>query len=497
MILLYAVDPMDTPSGNMIWPPATLISKFAVEDLKNVCGGWRAICLTMPALCNTIYDNRYSRLEPSVVEAVVKHRTLPLNVCVNRDYPSPAIMKLFQTCGSRVRNLHVYSSRDLSLQLPLRCLEYCTNFQAPALEHLTINGDAFDGGFLTPTLFQGQVLHLKTLSLWNSAWLPANRFNSLTHLFISTSIRQSTRVPSDRNIRWAMRDLLSFISGCPNLEDLLLWNILLGCPPAIDTSAVTLRRLKRFAIGRPSPEHATWLLRHIMCPADSVAIRILNMSCKTNQLRALLPTLPLLDARIAQIQKTFNRLSVSFANGSSAVSIEIDCWPKWNATSWPTLWASWPRLAGVRELYLVGMEVVLTEHFAGIPSLLRQLSALVTLVYCDIGPPDKLLKYLSQTLHGMPCPRLETLHIYRPEDMPVNIVELVEFMEARACAGYKLRRLILEFSAEVPDGLRASVGRLGDLVEIVEVRENGGVGPRAPWPAVCSETMHKSFWPAW
>ncbi|GBE89986.1 hypothetical protein SCP_1800080 [Sparassis crispa] len=142
--------------------------------------------------------------------------------------------------------------------------------------------------------------------------------------------------------------------------------------------------------------------------------------------------------------------------------------------------------------------LLLTECFVDIPALPRQLSApLVTLVYSDIGPRGKLLEYLSQTLCGLPCPRLETLHIYTPEDTPVDIVKLAKFAEARARAGYKLRRLILEFQQRSRTVLRASVGRLGAHVEIVELRENGGAGPRAPWPVVCTEATHELFWAAW
>ncbi|KAL6298559.1 hypothetical protein BKA93DRAFT_830585 [Sparassis latifolia] len=466
----------------------------------------------MPAACDTIHDCRGSNVELSILRATIDRGVIPLNIFINRHLPSPAMIELFQSYGSRVRNLYLCFPTDRSFAFrvtprpargergvePLepQHVKLSTNFQAPALEHLTVDSSSTDSRPFYPTLFQGHAPQLKTLALRSSMWLPANRFPSLTHLYVSLSSKRTNHSLLPRGSAWTVPKLLSFMSGCPSLEDVSLWNVYTQLSAATDAPAVDLPHLRRLAIGRSHPASATWLLQHIVSPADSVAVRILDCFSSTSQLKELLSALPLLDSRTAHLRKTPVGLAVSLVGVSSATSVEIalpaDSHPPELGTGHgppPTVWASWPGLSGVRELYLVGMDSLLEEPFAGVSALLEQLPELATLVYCGTALPRAFLEYLSPTSRGLPCPGLETVHLCVPGVIAVDVKKLNGLSDARARTGHGLRRIIVETDVLISDGVRACEG-------VVELRGQGTPSSSVSWPAVCTKTTH-GFWPPW
>ncbi|GBE89354.1 hypothetical protein SCP_1600150 [Sparassis crispa] len=400
--------------------------------------------------------------------------------------------------------------------LELQQIAHCTDFEAPALKHLTIFSPLIRTKSIYPLLFRGHAPQLRTLTLRVATWLPQNRFPSLTHLHISCTPMRLFPAEENRATKWEVAELFSFLSHCPNLEDVVLWGIPEFHTIHEEVPVLHMGRLKRLVLGGITELLIKWILHHIRMPRTSVAYRFAGVLCAPEELFAVLMYAPWLTLRTIHIQSKYMATAIIFslADKSSGFRIEtrlpgISTQMNEDSEEWGWSHAIWSacELREVQELYLEGLTPLLLEHFTSMHALMTMLPALTTLVCSDGVQPELLFEYLAEPpddgSDGPSSPNLSTMHLCIPDDTDMECFHtLVAFAETRARTGHPLRRVVIEVSRptmEVESWIRQE-GRIDEAlspyVESVELRVYEGRNPRPRWPDVCAETPHAE-WPRW
>ncbi|GBE89988.1 hypothetical protein SCP_1800100 [Sparassis crispa] len=537
----HVLGPVETQAREMFfWPSAVITSQRELRNLTQVCRYWYQVCHDTPLLWNTIYDTR--NVECSMASLLAGYPQVPLNVYIGRFVPSERMMDLLRSDSWRIQNLNICfpttdsaadqnAARRMIRRLPeeimhaltqpgfpklkwleLQHIAHCTNFEAPALKHLTIFSPLIRVKSKYPLLFRGHAPQLRTLTLRVATWLPLNRFPSLTHLHISCTPRRLSPAEENRATKWEVPELFSFMSRCPNLEDVVLWGIPEFHTIHEEVPVLHMRRLKRLVLGGMTELLIEWIFHHITMPATSAACRLAGVLCAPEELEAVIVYTPPLALRTIHIQRKYMTTAITFclADESSGIRIETRL-PRIStqrSEEWGWSSAIWGlcRLREVRELYLEGLTPLLLKHFTSMPALMTMLPALTTLVCSDGVRPELLLQYLAARdgANDGPCsPNLRTMHLCIPDDTDMECLNpLVAFAETRLRMGHPLRRVVIEVSRptmEVESWIPQE-GRIDEAlspyVESVELRMYEGRNPRPRWPNVCAEMPHAE-WPPW
>ncbi|GBE90003.1 hypothetical protein SCP_1800250 [Sparassis crispa] len=443
------------------WPSSQLRSTRGRSTLAEVCHVWREICLDCAALWSHIVDISPGSFRHSLPIILSRSKSTPLKVLLTAD-DLPWMDNLLRTNGARIQELFVWSFTNTNVHRRL-------DFAAPALEQLTIAGNGPISTDFHPLLCMGNTPKLQSLTLWYTYWTPNNCFRSLKQLccrFKSHSTSHAVNLQSSNIIR--------FLSGCPNLEDVILvlpYNHV-AQDIAEDSPSVTLSRLKRLVLDGPRPERNAWLLRHLSIPAG-VSIRIMKTTA-TNVLRLarVLPSLP--------VVRGFTSLCIQF----SGMRIEMHLPFTSIANVSPFLCKLYP-LTDIRELHIDVAGYRLPDRRSVDPSCIfpyLELSAF---------PSLSKLVYHHPTQAGNPphCPDLATLHVRLGRSRLMFDV-VVEFSKARAEAGYPLHEVVVGF-----DGEDAHMTALQRSSGTAQMRADW-TPSQLQWPATSTAAPHE-YWAPW
>jgi len=140
------------------------------------------------------------------------------------------------------------------------------DFPAPNLEVLSLEDEQREELDALLVLFQGHVPRLRSLSLSGFISLPVMPFPSLTQLHLSKC--------SDARV---IMPILNMLSGCPNLEDLVMDSpcFLLSDSRSSTDYVVPLLRLRRLVLENVADDTTQSLLPHLKLAANT-AVRLLD-----------------------------------------------------------------------------------------------------------------------------------------------------------------------------------------------------------------------------
>ena len=194
--------------GTQIVHPFSLPSPKAALRLGLVCKHWRSMVLSTSFLWSGIIcggpDNT------PYMNYVGRSRSAPLYVLVQDDVESAA--ELFRDEPSRIQHLLMKDT----------VINWCRRWDprnllsivAPDLKSCTLNLHFWPRGALPEvsySLFSGQAQDLRNLSIYNARIIPTDDFPNITHLLLDHLVG----VP-------ALPDILSLLSRCPQLQDILI-----------------------------------------------------------------------------------------------------------------------------------------------------------------------------------------------------------------------------------------------------------------------------------
>ncbi|KAL7279703.1 hypothetical protein ACG7TL_006110 [Trametes sanguinea] len=254
--------------SDVIWTGSYPVTG-ALLTLALVCRDWRDILSKCSALWTAISDEnleladmflRYSRQRPL-------HIHLRTAGCAEDLQLAQFISEPDTQC--RLRELH-WTARSCTL----RKADFL-RFPAPRLEQLRLNFDAQEGvadHVSPPILFAGQAPLLRVLDLGFVGWLPANHFDSLTHLSLV-----------DIFPGVGFTDFIDLLRNCPRLEHLVLVGIEVFAPednpPTSDLidKPHLLPNLRRLTFDSMSNVGVNDFVEHINIRRADVALQVLNV----------------------------------------------------------------------------------------------------------------------------------------------------------------------------------------------------------------------------
>ncbi|KAH9920279.1 uncharacterized protein B0H18DRAFT_1024549 [Fomitopsis serialis] len=380
----------DASTAFRIWGPTVLDTRSSVV-LSQVCWYWRDVCLQSSTMWAHILDSQPFELD-TLLE---RSRELPLKVLMT--FSELRSLQFLSEQSHGIQELHW-------IQLDMQRSGACLSFPAPALRTLTLTGPRSSTSYhgadsylddSCPILFSNQTTALAHLSLCSLPWLPHNRFDNLTCLYIDSCHGPNLLIR-----------LLSLLSGCPLLEHLVL-SALSDLAPARADDVVALGALRTLVLKQVSADDGALLLRHLALPA-STALRLADIfPCAASLPEALAVLPPVSGVTRLALDLTAGRPCVCAVGEESGVRVdEYTSWfhyEFWLGTA-PVLVSR----AQVRELWLRASGPVDRKHGAALHSLIKALPELELLVV-----NDDVVELLSSMQGTVPtCSGLTSIHVH-------------------------------------------------------------------------------------
>ncbi|KAH9927060.1 hypothetical protein B0H21DRAFT_135702 [Amylocystis lapponica] len=478
------------------WPTSFGLT-YAIVPITEVCHHWRTLAISFASLWSGLDDLRHA----ATSMFLRRSKNAPLQVYAHRlQDPESEVADLCRTHGSRIQELrYMLSSGRVVHDEIVRSL----GFPAPALEHLSICVDSYWNNPAAPTsspmLFDGCAPRLRVLILKSIPWLPANQCTELTHLCLCDYRAPPWHYPSD---------LITFLSGCPRLQNLVLVQIssdvdAINIP--LDLPTASLPALRRLSIGNTKAVLIKSLLSHLVLP-QNMATRIFSLESDGYSLVRDLAHLGVFDGQThLRVSADEYKVLLTASGASSGTRVEIaparnpvedsqqtrDIWLR-------KLWAIWPTPGmEIRELWV-------DMHAAQLPEvrgLLAALPALETLVITQYSNNEMLYNMLAAEGEGvhsacgrgrvkLVCPNLRTLKYACGPGPSIDDAEIIASERARW--GLPVHQIAYGRSGMyLRDGRYSPTPVDADVVEV----DSGELSP-LKFPEVCVTGTHE-YWPAW
>ncbi|KAA1478088.1 hypothetical protein DENSPDRAFT_885619 [Dentipellis sp. KUC8613] len=241
-----------------------------VVRMSLVCRHWRHVALLFPKLWSTIqlrqesvYDFQFALL------CLERSKSAPLKVVISTLFRGVQIADFLAPYAHRIREVALLVPfKYATTNVPAYVVSTCS-FHAPNLETLRICTPMWGcaNSPVLPTVFNGDIPHVKRLHIECFASWPGHRFSGLTHLALGAQA-QYTQRPS-------MEEFLDLIEMNPLLEQLLLDSAGPTLYPTTNRPPVSLPNLRLLCFNVSQKERALpeRVLTHLILP-DTTTTRI-------------------------------------------------------------------------------------------------------------------------------------------------------------------------------------------------------------------------------
>ena len=273
-------------------------------ELATVCKHWRSLFLDTPSLWSVVSEGVSIGRQNKSLWHLSRCPRGPLTVNISGNVTA-RMWRLLRTEGHRIQQLHL--GRISQATDRERMLSLLLSLPADVLQHCKIHlvQQPSNRQPLVP-LFSGKAENLQSLYLDQVWFLPSTIMPQLTYLTIF-------RYYAFDDPLWNVGDLLRFLSGSPELEELHLSHVWGRLPPdavlrlSTNSSRVILRRLRVLTIAaraRFTASIALSLLPNILLPQTC---RIQLGEVKIDELDAISPALVSLGQPFERARLTLER----------------------------------------------------------------------------------------------------------------------------------------------------------------------------------------------
>ncbi|KIM35781.1 hypothetical protein M413DRAFT_32245 [Hebeloma cylindrosporum] len=386
----------------------------------HVCNSWREIAISTPYLWNYIYlhvkqkrrNSGWSYYPPPSI--LLGSRSVPLHVAVHVNAHVGGISvetelsDALRTIPDRAETLQIHweGRLDAGMQNLLR-------HPFPHLTSLTLMLNV--GGLdrlmqvaipIPETIFGGELLQLRRLSLWFYTSWSFHKFPNLTHV----SLR-------NQYVRPSINDFLDLLEATPSLESLLLCS----AGPKIAQGTVLPQRTiflpsLRFAQFTSNIQDERYMVRILEClkirHLTRCSVRYTSEIGFANNIPPISPHIVdrifshinpegIMELKVYQ----FEGYAYSLEIGVSRISMQT--MPK-NLVSIPA-----PSCRNIEHLHLLSDSAIPRVDWEGFPNLLS------IICHDSLNGVDALVKSLSPSSeNGSPCPLLEMIYLRAGEELP-------------------------------------------------------------------------------
>ncbi|KAH9836616.1 uncharacterized protein C8Q71DRAFT_758785 [Rhodofomes roseus] len=383
----------DAFTAFQIWRP-TILDTTSSLVLSHVCRYWREVCLQSPTMWSHAVDSQ------SIPRDVLLElsRGLPLKILTIS--PESRWLPALSEQSKRIQELHW-------IQVDIDHSRSCLSFPAPSLLTVTLTGPRAPTSYQTldsplednfPVLFSDQTPSLAHLSLSSLPWLPRNRFDNLTCLYIDSC--------HGHNLLFR---LLSLLGGCPRLENLIISALPDFASAHSINGTVTLGALRTLVLKQLGADDIALLLRYLALPT-STAVRLTDIfPCAASLPEALAVLPPAGAATKLAIDLTAAEPCVYAVGDQSGV--RVDEYTSWfHYEFWLATASMLVSRAQIKELWLRASAPIDGKHGAALHNLIKALPELELLVVDE--SVVQLLGNMRGSVAFPTCPSLASVHVH-------------------------------------------------------------------------------------
>ncbi|PCH35380.1 hypothetical protein WOLCODRAFT_166235 [Wolfiporia cocos MD-104 SS10] len=250
------------------WRPS-MRNIIQLLPVTHVCRRWRDAALETPTLWTSIFLETWTHWKPEFVDMVIRRAgSMPLRVYLDNAIPPVrrAFGNFLQIHGRRIKELHWVCTDP-------HWISHLAHVRPDGLKALSIyRGYSSEG---SNHVFLCGFPALRRLVLKSTLCLPTTDLLHLTYLNLGDVTVEG----------WA--GILSLLSKCPNLEDLVLDTL---SPSAEEKQGdpVISSRLRRLLLMNMSQSHGTGISSRLTV-AESTVVRICEISLSPNMAAAIAP----------------------------------------------------------------------------------------------------------------------------------------------------------------------------------------------------------------
>ncbi|KAI0739021.1 hypothetical protein C8Q80DRAFT_1275213 [Daedaleopsis nitida] len=530
----------------LIWP-SEYLHAADLDPITQVCHHWRVVALDDPTLWTGLHTT-----SPPARSRISRAARLPLSlICDTYGDTLKETLGYVTTRELPLLELHITANHELTV-------EQFQSLRTDRLRQLTISGATYDMdiAFLSGKTSQSD---LKYLTLFRLDCLPRIQAPVLTHLLVS--------LPTS-TCQWGLHDLLVFLSQCPLLSELLVSNSYMGWDtgplqilPSVSTvPRCSLPKLTKFGVHTIAEDfdhfwHAKWLLSLMELPrvvAYSICGKVpssfdayyFEPDGADEQNDGLLKAITIPVPPTIHISRILIRAPHSYSEdpfpasvvGTSLSGASVRFCTEYlerhgHDTNEPQFWYPMHCLPAVMSSY-VNSVIVEEELEVWVQALpydpdnpeadpedpewvsYHLPTARTLVVLCSpFWTPDKLFRTLQPaSSHGaVAFSKLHTLRLHSDLFALPNSNDLLGIIAARASRGYRLDRVLIEYTPPTRDetlpGAKSLVETGLHNIEILAagLREhvNGAVEvrkvdrpPSMKVPEICNRDSN-DYWPPW
>ncbi|THH21841.1 hypothetical protein EUX98_g8275 [Antrodiella citrinella] len=495
----------------------------------HVCRYWRQVLQAFTSIWTTIvvphFDERPSealvdggagQLLPPGAQLVSHYLSLSGSLPLDVYLPDISLLSLFSDQSHRLRRLKVSFPGETVLNGPQAIQAFgLFNHAAPLLEVFDFGAVLPDDqsfgenplvfvGCQLPVLFAGQAPLLRKLRLSGLVPWTGNHFRNLTHICITGYIVH------DYNAYAKASELLELLQHSPLVEELYLSHLdtWFGRTMPDDLPEINPLRLCRLSVSDCYVWELQALFRYLHVPYGA-SLSVTNLNGDDRALTRILP----LHAERLKVATELKRLEINYKSdtvlafgpsgslriitsglemvlplhGLNQISYAQTLEEVWISGRHPDsfMWSSGDSNCSASLTALVSLQSL---HIRSRPakSILQALTP---------RAPDPTSPMTSTPQSVIICPHLHTLSLTSSLGIDGCWSELLDCARSRFDAGYPLRRILVQPSADGYDLLSESM--LADLRQVVDVVEYDVVCPLIEVPPELNEGTHHQYWPVW